>query len=168
MSLPWFRMYAEFATDPKIQALAFEDQRHFIVLLCLKGNGTLDSHTGTDAFRERMIAHGLRLSEKGAEEAKARLQDAGLIDAQWQPIAWGKRQHRSDLDPTNAERQRKYRLRHRNVTVTGLDTDTEVDLEEERKRFGGPKGRHPKAEEIKADLSRLTEAQRLRISQTKT
>lgn len=136
MSLPWFRMYAEFATDPKIQVISFDDQRHFIVLLCLKCNGTLDSYTGSDAFRERMIALGLKLSEKGAEEVKARLLEAGLIDTNWQPIAWQRRQPRSDLDPSNAERQRRWRQRQanqgvvdRNVTVTGIDLDIDKNID---------------------------------------
>ena len=40
--MPWFRMYADFLNDPKLVALAFEDQRHFIGLLALKCDGALD------------------------------------------------------------------------------------------------------------------------------
>ncbi len=43
---PWFRLYSEFVSDPKVQLLAFEDQRHFIAILCLKCNETLDSAAG--------------------------------------------------------------------------------------------------------------------------
>jgi hypothetical protein len=139
----WFRMYSEFATDPKIQALAFEDQRHFVALLCLKCNGVLDSHTGSDSFRERMIAVGLGLSDDKRADAKARLLDAGLIDDKWQPLAWDKRQRRSDQDPTNAERQQRYRERNasRNGDVTRLDTDRDTEEETEKREERASKAR---------------------------
>ena len=31
--MDWFRMYAEFATDPKVQMLSEADQRRYIMLL---------------------------------------------------------------------------------------------------------------------------------------
>ena len=61
MSKPWFRMYHEFAGDPVIQALAFEDQRHFVMLLCLKCSGLLDRDFPSPDFRSRMIVRGLGL-----------------------------------------------------------------------------------------------------------
>ena len=131
---PWFRMYSEFASDPKVQMLAFEDQRHFIVLLCLKCNGTLDASIPSADFRERMIARGLGLSPESAAEAKRRLLEVGLIDADWSPIKWDDRQFRSD---SSAERTRKWRdkraERHGDVTVTPQNrteqnrTETEGD-----------------------------------------
>ena len=134
--MQWYRLYAEFATDPKIQALAFEDQRHFVVLLCLKAGGTLDTFTGTDAFRERMIAVGLGLSDDKSAEAKKRLLEAGLISADWQPLAWNRRQFKSDHDTTAAERQQRWRERHalRNGDVTRRDTDTDTDTDTEAEK----------------------------------
>ena len=44
-SQQWFRFYAEFATDPKVQMLSEQDQRRFIMLLCLRcSNGDVTLH----------------------------------------------------------------------------------------------------------------------------
>lgn len=91
MSLPWFRMYAEFSGDPVIQSLAFEDQRHYVILLCLKCSGTLDRDISHDQ-RDRVITKGLGLDPTSAAEVKRRLIDVGLIDKSWHPSAWEKRQ----------------------------------------------------------------------------
>jgi hypothetical protein len=90
--MPWFRLYSEFIGDPVIQCLSFEDQRHYVGILCLKCSGLLDKLL-EKSTRERMIARGLGLDPASAEEAKRRLCDASLIDAKWQPIAWDKRQY---------------------------------------------------------------------------
>jgi hypothetical protein len=69
-----------------------------------------------------------------------------LIDSQWQPLAWDRRQCQSDKDETNSSRQARYREQRklkvtgsnapvthsnalRNATVTGIDTDTDTDKE---------------------------------------
>jgi hypothetical protein len=116
MSLPWLRLYTEFASDPKIQILAFEDQRHFVMLLCLKGNGVLDADAPSDSYRERLIAKALGLDPASAAEAKRRLSEGGLIGADWQPIKWEDRQMVSD---NSTERVRKFREKQqRNVSET--------------------------------------------------
>ncbi len=114
-SLPWFRLYHEFAADPCIQSLAFEDQRHYIVILCLKCAGTLDKEL-EHSVRERIILSGLGLDTVKAMEVKRRLAEVGLIDASWQPKGWDKRQFKSDFDATANERQRRHRANIRNVT----------------------------------------------------
>lgn len=105
MNLPWFRMYSEFSGDPVIQSLAFEDQRHYIILLCLKCNGVLDRDIA-DLQRERIILRGLGLDPIIAGEVKRRLLEVNLIDENWQPIGWEKRQFKSDL---STKRVHKYR-----------------------------------------------------------
>jgi hypothetical protein len=160
MSLPWFRMYARFVTDPVIEELSFDDQRHYVFLLCLKCDGLLDKTFPNPEMRERAISRRLGLRDDALAFAKQRLIDSQLIDEQWHPTKWDDLQFKSD---SSADRQRKYRERHRNVTVTAQE-----QIREEEEKIGGPKGRHPKADEIRADLSRLTEAQRLRIAATKT
>lgn len=106
----WFRMYGEFATDPVVQCLAFEDQRHFVILLCLKSTGLLD-RAMEDHVREAVIRKALGLDAKCAADAKDRLRAVGIIDESWNPVHWDKRQFVSDSDPTHAERQRRYRER---------------------------------------------------------
>lgn len=134
MGMAWFRLYAEFASDPVVQSAAFEDQRHFVVLMCLKCSGVLDRPI-SQANRERIIFRGLGLDEIKAGEAKKRLMDIGLIDKNWQPCAWDKRQYKSD---SSAERTRKYRENKESSTVTETslqrhgdapETDTEAETE---------------------------------------
>lgn len=147
MSKPWFRMYHEFVSDPKVQLLAFEDQRHFVALLCLKCNDTLDSDAPTPMFRDRMIAKALGLSPDAALEAKRRLIEVGLITADWQPVKWDSRQYESD---SSTARTRAYRERQReqshetspersgNVTVTDKSRTEQNRAEKKtRKRVTG-------------------------------
>lgn len=134
--LPWFRMYADFLNDPKLISLAFEDQRHFIGVLALKCDGAIDDVADGDLL-DRIVAQRLWIDHAVIRDVKRRLIAAGLIDARWQPLAWEKRQMRSDVDATGAERQRRYReaQKHnalRDAGVTRLDTDTDIDKEEEK------------------------------------
>lgn len=121
---PWFRLYAEFISDPKVQLLAFEDQRHFVGILCLKCNGTLDSDAPSQEFRHRMIAKALGLSPDAAMEARRRLCEVGLIRDDWQPMKWAERQFESDV---STQRVRKFReKRYGNVSETPQNrADTE-------------------------------------------
>lgn len=93
MSRQWFRMYAEAVDDEKLRLLAFEDRWHFVALLCLKAQGTLDSDA---PHRERRIALKLGLQLPQLDELKRRLIEVRLIDEDWQPLNWGKRQFESD------------------------------------------------------------------------
>lgn len=113
MARPWFRMYSEFVSDPKVQLLAFEDQRHFVALLCLKCNDTLDSEAPTPMFRDRMIAKALGLGPDAALEAKRRLLEVGLIDSNWQPISWESRQYEHDV---STSRVKDWRAKKRSET----------------------------------------------------
>lgn len=114
-SLPWFRLYHEFAADPCIQSLAFEDQRHYLIVLCLKCAGTIDK-TLDPKVRERIILSGLGLDPVKANEVKRRLAEVGLISDDWQPRGWDKRQFKSDFDSTANDRQRRHRANLNNVT----------------------------------------------------
>lgn len=129
-AMPWLRLYTEFASDPVTQSLAFEDQRHFIVLLCLKGNGTLDRPMKPES-RDRIIYRGLGLDPNTAEEAKRRLMDAELIDVKWHPKAWSKRQFLSDHSTERVRKTRKNKetgndispLLKRNCNAPRADTE---------------------------------------------
>jgi len=134
--LPWFRMYADFLNDPKLISLAFEDQRHFIGVLALKCDGAIDDVADGDLL-DRIVAQRLWIDHAIIRDVKRRLITAGLIDARWQPLAWEKRQMRSDVDATGAERQRRYReaQKHnalRDADVTRLEEELDIDKEEEK------------------------------------
>jgi len=133
---PWFKFHHEFATDPVVQLLSFEDQRHFIVLLCLKAGGALDRVYGSSATRERVILSALRIDSTSLVDLKNRLMEIAVINADWQPTAWEKRQE--SKDKTAAERMRRKREAQRNVTESVTRNVTEgvtrdvTPLEEKR------------------------------------
>jgi hypothetical protein len=129
-------MYAEFASDPKVQLLAFDDQRHFIMLLCLKCNGTLDSQAPSPEFFDRMIAKSLGMDTTTALEARRRLKEVGLIDDNWQPIKWEIRQYDSDL---STGRVRKHRMKRQgNVSETDESREEESRTEQNRTEGTAP------------------------------
>ena len=134
---PWFKFHHEFATDPVVQLLSFEDQRHFIVLLCLKAGGALDRNYGNSGTRERVILSALRIDAVTLVDVKNRLMEIAVIDADWQPVAWEKRQE--SKDKTAAERMRRKREAERNVTESVTRNVTEgvtrdvTPLEEKRR-----------------------------------
>ena len=138
---PWFRLYTETVDDEKLRLLAFEDRWHFIALLCLKGQGLLDEG---GPLLMRKVAVKLGLDTRALEEVARRLSEVGLIDQNTlQPLAWDKRQMKSD---SSAERVKAFRERKKqanksnekapktggngycNVTVTAQDTDTDTDI----------------------------------------
>ena len=130
--LQWFRLHAEFATDPVVQSLAFEDQRHFVMLLCFKASGLLDRQFGQPQRRTDVIRKALGLDGKAWDEAVNRLAECGLIEGDLHPSNWDKRQYVSD---SSAERTREYRKRmkrHGDVTVTPPETETETETETEK------------------------------------
>ena len=157
--MPWLRLYTEIIDDWKIRSLAFEDRWHYVAILCLKRAGELDK----GVIDLRMMSVKLGVHGQDLEGIQNRLIDAGLIDENWQPLAWDERQRSSDRDETNAERQKRYRekskkenltkseacntvtdsnaLRNAKVTlhngeVTPLDTDidTDTDTDEDKDR----------------------------------
>jgi hypothetical protein len=72
------------------------------------------------------------------ESVARRLEEVGLIDSStFQPLAWGKRQCRSDSDPTNNDRQRRFRNKQsvsnalHNAEVTATEVDKKKSRQEE-------------------------------------
>ena len=124
---PWFRLYAEFATDPKVQMLSEANQRRYIMLLCLRCSN------GDETLQDEEVAFQLRISNEDWAATKTVLVAKGLIGEDNSPSAWDRRQYRSD---SSAERVRKHRdnkKRGCNVTVTAPDTDTDTDTEVNQK-----------------------------------
>lgn len=165
--MQWFRLYSDILTDWKLESLAFEDQRHFIFILACKSAGHLDEPYPNSSAMDRAMGRRLGLFGEAVEQAKRRLMEVGLIDETWQPLAWNKRQFKSDKDSTAAERQRRFReLRASRVTsrvtsrtvtanVTRLDTDTDTDKDTEKikpiapTRAEKPARSEPKIEHVK-------------------
>ena len=149
MANQWFRMYSEFATDPKVQMLPEAMQRRLVMLFCMRCGDV------TVTLRDDEIAFHLRISDAELAETKALFIAKGFIDSSWNITNWEKRQFASD---SSAARTKAYRDRKKNGAVTShvtngdsLDTDTDTDTEEAPLTPQGgamPKARKPKSEKI--------------------
>jgi len=130
MANPWFRLYSEFAHDPKIQMLSEAMQRRYVMLMCLRCSETLET------LHETEIAFQLRLSEAELIETKQLFISKNFIDKNWNLLNWDKRQFVSD---SSTMRVRKYRdkkkqpsnadetLQKRSSNAIDTDTDTDTD-----------------------------------------
>ena len=87
---PWFRLYAEFGDDPKIQMLPEALQRRFVMLLCLRCREVLAT------LNEDQVAFHLRISPEELQKTKLAFIEAGFIDEHWEITNWNKRQFISD------------------------------------------------------------------------
>lgn len=156
MANPWFRMYAEFAHDPKVQMLPEVMQRRYVMLMCMRCSNALVT------LQEDEIAFHLRIDAAQLEETKALFLAKGFIDEAWELLNWEKRQFSSD---TSAQRVAKHRAakkaaeeaaRNGHVTLpqqksNALDTDTDTDTDTEEKR----RAKATSKAEAKATASRL-------------
>ena len=125
MANQWFRLYAEFATDPKIQMLSEADQRRFVMLLCLRcSNGDVTLHDEEVAFQ-------LRISNEEWMRTKCVLVEKRMICDNNKPTAWDRRQYVSDSSAARVHKHREAKKRACNVTVTPPDTDTDTDTDTE-------------------------------------
>lgn len=124
MANSWFRMYGEFATDPKVQMLSEVYQRRLTMLFCLRCNGCVTLHDSEVTFM-------LRISDIEWAETKTVFMLKGFINYDNEILNWDKRQYVSD---SSAERVAKHRANKKidvtlsNVTVTPPEqnrTDTE-------------------------------------------
>jgi len=102
--MEWFRLYAEFATDPKVQMMPEVMQRRLIMLLCLQCSNGIETFRETE--RETAIAFALRISEADAAETKTLFLLRGFINEDWTLANWDKRQYVSD---SSTARVRKHR-----------------------------------------------------------
>lgn len=121
----WFRMYAEFATDPKVQMLSEADQRRFMMVLCLRcSNGDVTLHDEEVAFQ-------LRISDDEWSRTKGVLTARKLIDDDNKPVAWEKRQYASDSSAERVSKHREKKKKERNGDVTLQSRPVEAETEKE-------------------------------------
>ena len=119
--MKWFKVYAEIIHDPKIRALAYEDRWHFVALMALTCDGTLDE---PDELRDELVSVALGLHGVDLDKAKARLMRLRLIGNDWKPSKWDKRQ--DSADPRAAERMRRYRAGVRDEKAPKETPDRDV------------------------------------------
>lgn len=146
---PWFRMYAEFASDAKVQMMSEALQRRYMMLMCLRCSGELVTlhETLPETERDAAIAFQLRISEADLAETKRVFMAKGFIDEGWSLLNWDKRQFTSDSSTARVAKHRAKKKRAAkeacNVTsaVTetksnALDTDTDTEEEQNLTTFG--------------------------------
>lgn len=128
MGMPWFRMYAEFATDPKVQRMSEVDQRRFLMLLCLRcSNGDVTFHDDDVTFH-------LRITGPDWQKTKAVFVDKNLIDEQNRVLAWEKRQCRSDSSTARVREHRKkvkQDVKRYETQMKRFSNGLDIDKEEE-------------------------------------
>ena len=130
--LPWFRLYGEIVSDPKVQLLDFADQRHFVMVLALKCNGTLDAQYPNAEFRAKAISKALGLTHEEGSQVVDKLCKNGLVTNDWQPRKWNERQFISDHSAERTKRWRDAKKQvsdtSQNVTVTGSNRHGDGDV----------------------------------------
>lgn len=126
MANPWFRLYSEFAHDPKVQMLPEAMQRRYVMLMCLRCSETLET------LHETEIAFQLRLSEAELIETKQLFISKNFIDKHWNLLNWDKRQFVSDSSTMRVAKHRQKKKQESNADETlqkrpsnALDTDTD-------------------------------------------
>jgi hypothetical protein len=135
MANPWFRLYSEFAHDPKIQMLSEAMQRRYVMLMCLRCSEVLET------LHETEIAFQLRLSTGELDETKDLFISKNFIDKHWNLLNWDKRQFVSDSSTMRVAKHRNKKKQVSNVDETlqkrpsnAIDTDTDTDTEQIQKR----------------------------------
>ncbi len=106
----WFRLYSEFATDPKVQSMPEVFQRRLVMLFCLRCADALQT------LRECDIAFALRISGEELGATKQLFLANGFIDENWNLLNWDRRQFLGPL--SGAERVRRHREKKRGNDVT--------------------------------------------------
>lgn len=147
----WLRLYAEFASDPKVQTMPEHMQRRLVMLLCMR--------CADVPMTDEYVGFTLRLTEEETMATKALFVERGFIDESWSLRNWNKRQFESDsstsrvrkhrtlkgqqhngTDETSQERQcngnETFHDRYGNAPRADTDTDTDTDTEQRRKKRG--------------------------------
>ena len=125
MANAWFRMYSEFADDPKVQMMSEVDQRRLLMLFCERCKDVKHDET--------LRAFHWRITPLELNATKAIFLQFGFIDEDWNVLNWNRRQYISD---SSNERVKRYRERKKQSEtlqspfVTAPDTDTDTDSEQ--------------------------------------
>ena len=118
--MEWFRMYSEFASDPKVQSMPEIMQRRLVMLLCLRCSNTLVT------LQDDEVAFALRISETELAESKVLFMRKGFVNDDWEILNWDKRQFVSD---SSAARVAKHRAAKKQaVTTPGKEADSACNV----------------------------------------
>lgn len=124
----WFRMYGEFATDPKVQSMDETLQRRFTMFLCLHCSGEYERLSDDE------LACALRISADELARTREVFKAKGFIGGNNEIRNWNKRQYKSDDVYSRVKKHREGKKKRKgNVSVTPSDTDSESDTEKNKK-----------------------------------
>lgn len=113
MANQWFRLYSEFAFDPKVQMLSESDQRRLVMLFCLRCSNA------DETLHDKHVTFQLRISNEEWAVSKGVFIENGFIDSDNNILNWDRRQYQSD---SSAARVSRHREKVRNATVTPVTT----------------------------------------------
>jgi 5-methylcytosine-specific restriction endonuclease McrA len=122
MANPWFRMYAEFANDAKVQMLSESMQRRYIMLMCLRCSNSLVT------LQDEEVAFQLRISNEELAETKDLFIGKGFIDSSWNLLNWEKRQFLSDSSNDRVKRHRAKRAAQGLPQQNSISTKTRLSV----------------------------------------
>ena len=112
MANPWFRMYHEFATDPKVQMMPEVMQRRLLMLFCAQCSEMLETMDDSE------LAFFLRISGDELEATKKAFLAKEFIDERWSLVNWAKRQPESAKSTVRVKRFRNKRKQNETVRET--------------------------------------------------
>jgi len=125
--MQWFRMYAEFATDPKVQSMDETLQRRFTMFLCLHCNGELEQLSDDE------LAFALRITTDELARTREVFRAKRFLDDQFKIRNWNKRQYKSDDVSARVKKHREGKKKQScNVSVTPSESDTDTDTEKNK------------------------------------
>lgn len=114
MANSWFRLYAEFSTDPKVQMMSESDQRRLVMILCARCNGSV-------TLQDSEVTFLLRISNDEWSVSKQLFIEKGFINEANEVLHWEQRQYVSDSSKSRVAKHReklKEAVTACNVTVT--------------------------------------------------
>lgn len=114
MANTWFRLYAEFSTDQKVQMMSESDQRRLVMLFCARCNGSV-------TLQDSEVTFLLRISNDEWSVSKQLFIEKGFISADNEVLHWEQRQYVSDSSKSRVAKHReklKEAVTACNVTVT--------------------------------------------------
>lgn len=143
MANHWFRLYAEFAHDPKVQMMSEAMQRRYIMLMCMRCSNDLVT------LQDDEVTFHLRITEQDWAETKALFIKKGFIDEDLNLLNWEKRQFKIDSSASSAERVAKHRAKKKSESGNAVTPhvtlhETPVNaLEEIQNRTDTEKNKEP-------------------------
>lgn len=151
MANHWFRLYAEFSHDPKVQMMSEAMQRRYIMLMCMRCSNELVT------LHDDEVTFHLRISEQDWAETKALFIKKGFIDSDLNLLNWEKRQFKVDSSSSSAERVAKHRAKKKAAAGNAVTADVTLHetpdnaLEQIQNRTDTEKNKEPNGSVGSAD-----------------